>query len=404
MGIILLVGACTASRQAEALSLQNGQRDRAEWVALLLKISNPVADHLSEGTLRRSMPVETAPGYYMDARQFTYLEAVGRTVSGVAPWLRLPDDDSKEGLSRKLFREKLLRGLTNAVDPSADDYLNFKNGQQPLVDAAFLAHGFLRAYDALWMGLNETTRQRYIDEFLSLRNRQAGNNNWLLFSGLTECFLLEAGIQPDTARIQKALRAFQNWYVGDGWYSDGERFAMDYYNSFVIHPMLVDMLQVLVKHTMASPQDYELAVKRMKRFAELQERMIASDGSFPPVGRSLPYRSGAFQALSQTALMDSLPAGLSRGQVRSALTAMMRRVFDAPATFDKQCWLTLGLAGHQPSIADPYTSTGSLYLCTEGFVALGLPADHLFWTASPAAWTSVKVWRGEQVEKDHKIE
>ena len=42
--------------------------------------------------------------------------------------------------------------------------------------------------------------------------------------------------------------------------------------------------------------------------------------------------------------------------------------------FDEHGWLTLGFAGHQPQIAERYISTGSLYLCSTVFTALGLPA------------------------------
>ena len=155
---------------------------------------------------------------------------------------------------------------------------------------------------------------------------------------------------------------------------------------------------------MVEQSEYELAVKRMRRYAALQERMISPEGTFPPIGRSLTYRIGAFQALSQVALMHQLPDNVSPAQVRSAMTKVMRNLFDAPGTFDKSGWLTLGLAGHQPEIADSYTSTGSLYLCTTGFLALGLPSSDPFWTLPSQPWTSQKAWGGKKVLKDYKVE
>lgn len=41
-------------------------------------------------------------------------------------------------------------------------------------------------------------------------------------------------------RIDYALTAHMKWYKGDVWY--GDDFNMNYYNSFVIQPMLADIL------------------------------------------------------------------------------------------------------------------------------------------------------------------
>lgn len=379
-----------------------GQQDRDYWVNTLYAISYPVVANMAAGTLKKNMPLELAPGYYLNVRAVTYMEAVGRTIAGIAPWLALPDDDTREGRKRKSIRDLLVKGLAHSVDPNHADYLNFRTEQQPIVDAAFIVHGFLRA-PGLWSALDTVTRNRFLVEFKSLRNRQPGNNNWLLFSGITEAFLAKQGKDFDTARINTSYRKFSEWYVGDGWYSDGEQFAMDYYNSFVIHPMLVDMLGIMVEQKMIPPSAYEQAVKRMIRYAEWQERSIAPDGSFPVFGRSMAYRNAAFQALGQVALMEKLPESISPAQVRSALTKMMHNIFDHPGTFDAKGWLQLGFVGHQPEIADVYTSTGSLYLCTTGFLALGLPADNAFWNSPAADWTSKKTWQGKPVKKDYKV-
>ena len=67
---------------------------------------------------------------------------------------------------------------------------------------------------------------------------------------------------------------------------------------------------------------------------------------YPPVGRSIAYRLGAFQALAQVALMKKLPKNIKPAQVRCALTQVMKRQL-VKGTFDKDGWLTLGFCGHQ---------------------------------------------------------
>ena len=85
------------------------------------------------------------------------------------------------------------------------------------------------------------------------------------------------------------------------------------------------------------------------------------------------------------------------------MTAVIRRMIEAPGTFDADGWLTIGFAGHQPSIGESYISTGSLYLCTAGLIPLGLPATDEFWRAPAADWTSRKAWNGRDLSADHAI-
>lgn len=381
-----------------------GAQDREQWVKWLWKISYPVIHNLAEGTLHQNMPIETPSGNPAGYDEITHLEAVGRTLAGVAPWLALPDDDTEEGKLRKQMREEVLKGLKNAVDPNSPDKLNFTKQAQPIVDAAYLVHAFLRAPKALWEPLDKVTKQRYIDSFKALRDRTGAYNNWLLFTGLTEAFLMQQGERADQFRLRVSKNKIQEWYVGDGWYSDGSKFSMDYYNSYVLNPMMVAMMETLVPFRWASQKEYEQALSRMVRHAEFCERIIGPDGTYPAFGRSVTYRTAAFQSLADVALRGKLPSFIKPAQVRCALTAVHRNMYEGNQNFDKDGWLVLGFNGHQPEVADGYTSTGSLYMATLSFLPLGLPADNPFWTDEPADWTTKKAWKGEKIRKDYKVE
>lgn len=392
-------------RKAKPGVTTTGGQDREYWSNLLYKIASPVILNLANGTLKQNMPVEVPPGQKTDFfKKVTYLEAVGRTMAGVAPWLALPDDETKEGLLRKKLRTALLKGIANAVDPANPDYLNFRTESQPIVDAAYMAQAFLRAPKALWEPLDAVTKARIAEEFKTLRTRTGAYNNWLLFAGINEAFLMTIGEQPDPARLEFAKRKIQEWYQGDGWYSDGPGLSIDYYNSYVIHPMLVDFFKVLSDKKRIKEELYDTAVKRMVRYSEFSERIIGPDGTYPPMGRSVTYRIAAFQALGQVALMGKLPSEISPAQVRSGLSAVMHRMFDQCDNFDKAGWLVLGFCGSQPGIADGYTSTGSLYMATLGFLPLGLPADNVFWTTPAAEWTAKKAWSGQSFKRDYHVE
>jgi hypothetical protein len=142
--------------------------------------------------------------------------------------------------------------------------------------------------------------------------------------------------------------------------------------------------------------------ERARRYAAVQERLIAPDGSFPAVGRSIAYRSGAFHLLADMALRHALPDEVSPAQVRGALGAVIARTLDAPGTFDAEGWLRIGLCGHQPDVGEAYISTGSLYLCAAAYLPLGLPPLDPFWTSPAQPWTAEGVvWPGFPI--DHAV-
>ncbi len=204
-------------------------------------------------------------------------------------------------------------------------------------------------------------------------------------------------------RVDYAVRQHEQWYRGDGIYSDGPDFHWDYYNSFVIQPMLLDIVRTIGSFEPEWAALQRLLLARARRYAAVQERLISPEGAFPPIGRSLAYRIGVFQLLGHIALAHALPPGVSPAQVRCALTAVMRRTMEVPGTFDQEGWLRVGFCGHQPEIAEVYISTGSLYLCATGLLPLGLPPDDEFWAAPPADWTAKRIWAGENLPADHAL-
>lgn len=374
---------------------------RALWIGVLRRLADPVLTNLARETLKLRMPVEQAEG--SNRTSVTHLEALGRLLAGIAPWLELPPDGTEEGRLRARYAELTRRAIDRAVDPASRDFLNFTKDRQPLVDAAFLAQAVLRAPRALGETLDRRTKQNLIAALESSRTILPGFNNWLLFSATVEAGLAKLGAGWDRMRVDYALRQHDQWYKGDGAYGDGPDFHWDYYNSFVMHPMLLDVLDVFRGESVAWKDLAAREDSRARRYAAVLERLIAPDGSFPAIGRSLAYRFGAMQVLAQIALRRSLPDGVSAAQVREALTAVIRRTMEAPGTFDADGWLRIGFCGHQPGIGERYISTGSLYLCSVGLLPLGLSATAEFWSAPAQPWTSVRAWGGQPFPIDHAL-
>ncbi|NOT26794.1 MAG: DUF2264 domain-containing protein [Acidobacteria bacterium] len=378
-------------------------RDRDYWVHVLERIASPVVGNLAAGTLRASMPVEQSGRH--DRQGVAHLEAFGRTLAGIAPWLELEPDDTAEGRLRAEFRDLVRRALINAVDPSSRDSLKFADAvlKQPLVDAAYLAQALVRAPRALTAALDAQTRAHLVTAFETTRVIQPNLSNWLLFPAMVEAGLAVLGARWDPLRVEYGLRQHDQWYAGDGAYGDGPEFHWDYYNSYVMHPMMIDVIDTCRSHLSIAEQMAARVDRRARRYAAVLERLVAPDGTFPPIGRSITYRVGAFQLLSQMALRRSLPDGVSAAQVRSALTAAMHRSLDAPGTFDANGWLQIGLCGHQPATAENYITTGSLYMCALVLLPLGLGPDDPFWSLPGEAWTSARAWSGQPFPADHAL-
>ena len=376
--------------------------DRQVWADLCYKISQPVLENMSKGNFQKDFPLELSPTWDGRDTKVAYLETFARLMAGISPWLALPDDGTPEGKQRKQLHEWAIQAYKNAVDPNSPDKITWlTNTSQPLCDASYLVESFMRAPEATWGQLDEVTKKRYIEGLKSLRTIRPAYNNWLLFRAMVEVFFMSIGEDVDEYALSVGLQKMSEWYLSDGWYSDGPEYAMDYYNSYVMHPMMVEVVEMCKKHKFSTPISLDLAVKRMNRFNTILERFISPEGAYPAVGRSVIYRMGAFQTLAMSAWKYGLPKDLTNGSVRSALTCVMKRMFAVDGNFDDKGYLRLGFAGHQPNLANYYSNSGSLYMTSLVFMPLGLPADHPFWTAPAEPWTSQKAWSGQEFPEDY---
>jgi len=395
-----------ASLIQSTVSAIPGNRER--WMLQIHRLGEPVLANLAANTLRKNMPIEASPPQFVPPKgeergAFAHLEIVGRLLAGIAPWLELDEKSGAEAELGAKFSRLACEGLGHAVDPGAPDAVNFSHGEQPLVDASFLAYALLLAPNALWKNLGAATQKRLIASLRATRTIKPPMCNWLLFSAMIETFLAVVGAEWQADPIDLALTMHEQWYKGDGTYGDGQDFHWDYYNSFVIQPFLVEILDRIGTVTNRWDGLGKNVSARAERYARVQERLIAPDGTYPPIGRSIAYRCGAFHHLAFMALRHELPSELKPAQVRRALSAVIHRTLDAPDTFDENGWLRIGLAGHQPALGEPYITTGSLYLASFAFHPMGLPAGDPFWNAPDEKWTAEKIWSGERLPADHAL-
>jgi hypothetical protein len=379
-----------------------GAEDREYWVKVAVQLADPILVNLANNTLKKNMPYESLASA-SSRQKFSHLEAVGRLLDGIAPWLELGPDDTAEGKIRGTYIDLAVKGISNAVNPDSPDHLNFNSDSQPLVDASFLAQALFRSPTQLWGRLDQQTKERVLTEFKNTRHINPSGGNWLLFASMVEMFLIVNGEEGNETRLMDGVNEFRNnWYKGDSLYGDGADYRQDYYNSFVIHPHFTHLLTILKNRSHEAGDFLDTQLKRHTRYAAILERFISPEGAYPVVGRSITYRFGAFNALSDAALRGILPSEVSPAQVRCALTAVMKRLV-TPAIFDENGWLRVGFGGAQKNISETYINTGSVYLASFALLPLGLPPTDKFWTDPYTEWTSLKAYGGKEVQADHAI-
>ena len=430
IAVLLLTALSVFAKKQELKS------DREVWVDIMYQMAEPVMKNMAEGKLQQVMDtaggsknLELSPTWDNRNKKVAYMEAFGRLLAGLAPWLNMPDDDTPESAKRKQLRQWTRKAIINAVDPNSPDRLGWESGGQTLVDGAYVVEGLFRGYDSLWVPLPQETKDLYIKELKGLRRYDPPYTNWLLFIAMEESFLMYVGADYDAYRIKLALAKIEEWYIGDGIYSDGPSFAFDYYNSYVIQPMYYECLEMISARqpnnsylifgktndkVRGAKNRLQEVRKRMQKWSVILERFISPEGTFPVVGRSIPYRMATLQPLALLAWRKQLPKELHEGQVRSALTAVANRMLygqvENPSkkasplsqNYNAGGFLTIGFVGPHPNVADWYTNNGSLYMTSLAFMALGLPPTDSFWTAPAEKWTSKKAWEGDDFPKDHK--
>jgi hypothetical protein len=103
---LILTSPCIVLAQsAKTKAPPVGAVQRAYLVNSLVKIADPVLVALSNNELKKTMPVECVDGALEGRKQVTYLEAFGRLLSGMAPWLELGGNETTEGKLRQKYTQ-----------------------------------------------------------------------------------------------------------------------------------------------------------------------------------------------------------------------------------------------------------------------------------------------------------
>ena len=291
--------------------------------------------------------------------------------------------DGLEGYARTLllaaFRrdetvlERYAQGLAAGVSgiwPRVEDR------SQPLVEAASIAVALRLTRPLLWDRLDDGVRQRAAAWLGDALTAEAWPCNWELFPVTVGGFLQEIGHETEASRraIDHGLERIEDWYIGDGWYTDGDGRKFDYYNGWAMH-----LYPVLHAWLADDQRLLDLYGGRLSRHLEDYARLFGGDGAPMHQGRSLTYRFATTAPLWLGALSGRTP--LTPGETRRLASGALKYFLERGAV-DEHGLLTLGWHGPNSAVLQGYSGPASPYWASKGFLGLLLPADHPVWTAT----------------------
>ncbi|MEU1515896.1 DUF2264 domain-containing protein [Streptomyces sp. NPDC005811] len=291
--------------------------------------------------------------------------------------------DGLEGYARTLLLAAFRRDET-ALQRYADGlaagvsgvWPRIEDRSQPLVEAASVALALRLTRPLLWDRLDDTVRQRAAHWLGDALTAEPWPCNWELFPVTVGGFLQEIGHESEAAgkAVDRGLERIEQWYVGGGWYTDGDGRKYDYYNGWAMH-----LYPVL--HAWLADDSRLLTVygSRLETHLADYARLFGGDGAPMHQGRSLTYRFATTAPLWLGALTGRTP--LPPGETRRLASGALKYFLERDAV-DERGLLTLGWHGPDAAVLQGYSGPASPYWASKGFLGLLLPADHEVWTAT----------------------
>lgn len=271
--------------------------------------------------------------------------------------------------------ELVRRILVDGVDPASRRYWGkIGDHDQRTVEMGSLAAALWLAPELLWTPLSRVQRAQVAAWLRQINGRAVWDNNWRFFRVIVNGALRSLGEAADEEKMREDLERLNQFYHGDGWYSDGATSQFDYYIPMAMH------LYGLVYARLSPPgsvhaQDFS---ERARLFAPAFAGWFAPDGSALPIGRSLAYRfaQGSFWGALAFAGVEALPWGVIKHLHLQHLRWWLRQPI-----FVEGGLLSVGYRYPNQIIAEGYNAPGSPYWATKTFLPLALPETHPFWMA-----------------------
>jgi hypothetical protein len=345
---------------------------RTHWLTVADTLLRGVRPFASPGHALINLPGPASrSGRWSDG-----LEGFARTFLLAA--FRLAGSSRREEPAMTELADWYALGVAAGTDPkSPERWPTLLEKGQAKVECASVALALHLTRDWIWNRLDDQVRQHVVAWMADMIGTSTPNNNWIWFVNLTQAFLKSVGgpWRPDD--IERNLAKTESWYVGDGWYSDGdvERGAkrnFDYYNGWAMHFYPLWYSRIIGADALLDTYQH-----RLSRFLTDAQHLVGADGAPLFQGRSLTYRFAMLAPFWTGAVFGATPLapGLTRRLASGVLSHFVRA-----GVPDERALLPLGWYHAFPSIRQDYSGPGSPYWVSKGFAGIALSADHPVWT------------------------
>ena len=341
---------------------------KKDFQELLLSIVEPLKPYYSEEKARLLLGV-TATNY---DRKAETMEAFSRPLWGLVPFWA-------GGGTEAGFEEIYRLGLVAGTDPTGDEFWGgFHAFDQKFVEMAAISYGLILTPGKLWDPLSDREKERLADWLYGINQYELPVCNWILFAVLVNVALMKLGRKYDAGKLEKYLQGVEEFYLGDGWYQDGDSGQKDYYVSFAIHFYCLFYARVMGEE---DPERCRIYKERAMLFGKTFIYWFDEDGAALPFGRSLTYRFAQVSFWSACLMAGVYPYPVE--VIKGLIVRHMQDWLKKPV-FDRDHILTIGYAYPDLVMGERYNGPGSPYWSLKTFAFLMLPDDHIFWSAKPA--------------------
>jgi len=344
----------------------NPLKTREDVEQALLDLFDPLLPAFSEGGARVSLGATAAHFDFAAAD----LEGFARPLWGLAPYAA--------GGGHFPHWPLYAKGLANGTDPEHPEYWGkVTDRDQRMVELAAIGFALRLVPQHLWDPLDERARRNVANYLLEARPHQFADNNWKFFRVMIDLGLERIGVDFDRSLTEHYLQELEAFYLGDGWYRDGNVPRVDHYIPFAMH------FYGLIYAALAQGDDERKRRFRdwARLFAPNIRHWFADDGGALVFGRSMTYRFACAGFWAALAFADE--EALPWSEVKGYYLRHLRWWAQYPIT-ERDGVLSIGFGYANLLMSENYNSPGSPYWAFKAFLPLALEAAHPFWTAEEA--------------------
>lgn len=295
------------------------------------------------------------------------METFCRLLWGVFPSLACQN-------SRSIDATPLFQLIADGTNPNHSGYWGtLGNFDQRCVEMAVLGAGLALAGNKFRAHLKAEAFTNLVKWLKQIHHVKLPQNNWSFFPIMVEAGLCLAGEKWQPEIIAHHFSLLDEYYLGDGWYSDGKGRPRDYYNAMAFHYYGLLYTKWMGKY---DPERSRILQERATLFARDFIHMFAEDGSAIPFGRSLTYRfaQSAFWSAVAYAQLPVFPVGVVKGLILRNLNWWREHGYS-----DSRGVMNVGYTYDNPVIAEDYNAPGSSYWACKTFLILALEENSEFW-------------------------